>query len=69
MAKSYSQRPSEILFPRIANPNVQFFIDNMIFEIGRTQEIEDETELEKAKIEHQHKMLETLINVLVKVVR
>ena len=69
MAKSYSQRPSAILFPRIANPNAQFFIDNMIFEIGRTQEIEDEMELEKAKIEHQHKMLETLINVLVKVIR
>jgi len=44
-------------------------IDNMVFELGRKQEIEEESEWEKMKIEHQHKMLETLINVLVKVVR
>lgn len=69
MGKAYGQRPSRILFPRIANPNVQLFIDNVIWEIGRKQEIEEETEWEKAKIEHQYKMLETLINVLVKVVR
>ena len=64
IAKAYGQRPSEILFPRIPNPNLQLFIDNLVYEIGRSAEIEAETEWEKAKIEHQHRMLETLIKVL-----
>ena len=53
------------MFPRIPNPNIQLFIDNMVYEIGRTAELEAEMKIEEAKIKRQDAMFAVIIKAIV----
>ena len=56
----YGIRPSEILFPGTANPNIRLAIDNIVFEIGYKEELEMELEIRKAEMERQNGLLKAL---------
>ena len=56
----YSIRPSEILFPGTANPNIRLAIDNIVFEIGYKEELELELEIRKADIGRQDGIMKAL---------
>ena len=64
MAKTYSQRPSQILFPRVRNPNVQIWIDNFIFDIGSRDEARIEALKDKHDIDMKSKMFEIALKVI-----
>lgn len=63
MAKAYSIRPSSILFPYSANPNVQLAIDNIVFEMGYSYELEQEIEMKKIEMKNANVLLKALTGV------
>ncbi len=64
MAKTYSQRPSQILFPRERNPNVQLWVDNFIFDMGAKDEARIEALKDKHETELKSKMFELALKVI-----
>ena len=57
-------RPSEILFPNRKNPNWMMAIDNLIFEYGYEDEINEEIEIMKAKAKREDAMFEAFMKIL-----
>lgn len=64
MAKTYSQRPSQMLFPRVRNPNVRIWIDNFIFDIGSRDEARIEALRDKHDIDMKTKMFEIVVKII-----
>ena len=44
---------------------MQLFIDNLVYEAGRTAELETEMRLEEARIKRENTMFEVIIKALV----
>lgn len=64
MAQKFSQRPSQLLFPNRKNPNFLLAIDNICFEVGYENELENEFEQQKQNIEHENEKFKIMLNVL-----
>lgn len=69
MAKDYSLRPSELLFPNRLNPNFMIFVDNIIWEIGKTYELEIEGKSDEIKGRYESKKFELLMKVLIAIAK
>lgn len=52
-----------ILFPQIVNPNIQLAIDNIVFSIGYSHEIEQEIEIKKAEAKNASALMKALMGV------
>jgi len=57
MSKAYSCRPSEMVYPNLKDPLLQFCIDEYVFDKGFKFEMENEAELEKQRTEYYTELI------------
>lgn len=69
MCKAYPKTPSQYLFPRVTNPNVQIWVDKFIFDMGSKEEARIEALRDKHDAEMKSKMFEIILKVIKSVLK
>jgi hypothetical protein len=56
--------PSEILFPDEENKNFMLAIDNLVYQVGIKDEMENEFKKEKSKMDNDSSIISLLVRAL-----